>query len=346
MTLSKKTLLFVSLAFTSLLGAIYATSSTILLNSLKKAEEQDSHQTVERVLSVIAQTQQDFGSRYADWSAWDDSYKFVQDRNKNFIKSNLAPEVLSTSKVNLLLFVDTSGRIVFGTGFDLKTKKNLPIPEAIKKRLSANDLLLQHPTAKSTVDGIFLLPSNPMLISSQPIVTSQGKGPIRGTLICGRYLDADSIKKVAQTTLSSITMYGINDPKMPADFQAVRSSISKPRAILVRRLSEQTIAGYTLLNDIYGKPAVLLRVDLPREIYQQGQSSLHYRVVSLVVVGLVFGVVTLMLLERANIFQQHQRYAEEKYRSIFVNAAEGIFQTTPEGQYISANPALARIYGY
>jgi len=141
-------------------------------------------------------------------------------------------------------------------------------------------------------------------------------------------------------------MYGINDPKMPADFQAVRSSISKPRAILVRRLSEQTIAGYTLLNDIYGKPAVLLRVDLPREIYQQGQSSLHYLVASLVVVGLVFGVVTLMLLERAKIFQQHQRYAEEKYRSIFVNAAEGIFQTTPEGQYISANPALARIYGY
>jgi len=38
--------------------------------------------------------------------------------------------------------------------------------------------------------------------------------------------------------------------------------------------------------------------------------------------------------------------AEEKYRSIFENAADGIFQTTPSGQYISANPALASIYGY
>jgi sigma-B regulation protein RsbU (phosphoserine phosphatase) len=38
--------------------------------------------------------------------------------------------------------------------------------------------------------------------------------------------------------------------------------------------------------------------------------------------------------------------AEEKYRSIFENAVEGIFQTTPEGRYISANPALTRIYGY
>jgi PAS domain S-box-containing protein len=40
------------------------------------------------------------------------------------------------------------------------------------------------------------------------------------------------------------------------------------------------------------------------------------------------------------------RRAEQKYRSIFENATEGIFQTTPEGKYLSANPALARMYGY
>lgn len=38
--------------------------------------------------------------------------------------------------------------------------------------------------------------------------------------------------------------------------------------------------------------------------------------------------------------------AEAKYRSIFENAGKGIFQSTPDGRYITANPALARIYGY
>ncbi|MDQ6623991.1 MAG: PAS domain S-box protein [Verrucomicrobiota bacterium] len=38
--------------------------------------------------------------------------------------------------------------------------------------------------------------------------------------------------------------------------------------------------------------------------------------------------------------------AEEKYRSIFENAVEGIFQSTPEGKFIAANPAVARILGY
>jgi len=38
--------------------------------------------------------------------------------------------------------------------------------------------------------------------------------------------------------------------------------------------------------------------------------------------------------------------AEEKYHSVFDHLVEGIFQTTPDGHYLMANAALARIYGY
>ena len=47
---------------------------------------------------------------------------------------------------------------------------------------------------------------------------------------------------------------------------------------------------------------------------------------------------------RAN--EEALRQAEEKYRSIFENAVEGIFRTTPAGRYLDANPSLARIYGF
>ncbi|MGB5969318.1 MAG: EAL domain-containing protein [Spirulinaceae cyanobacterium] len=40
------------------------------------------------------------------------------------------------------------------------------------------------------------------------------------------------------------------------------------------------------------------------------------------------------------------REAEEKYRSIFENAIEGIFRTTPDGYYLDVNPAFARMLGY
>ncbi len=38
--------------------------------------------------------------------------------------------------------------------------------------------------------------------------------------------------------------------------------------------------------------------------------------------------------------------AEKKYRTIVENAAGGIYQVTPEGQFLSANPAMARLLGY
>jgi len=44
--------------------------------------------------------------------------------------------------------------------------------------------------------------------------------------------------------------------------------------------------------------------------------------------------------------ERAQRVAEERLRTLFENAIEGIFQTTAEGRYLSANPALARLFGY
>ena len=58
------------------------------------------------------------------------------------------------------------------------------------------------------------------------------------------------------------------------------------------------------------------------------------------IIGLIRDVSSRVAAEEA------MRSTEEKYRSIFENAVEGIYQTTHDGEYLSANPALAHIYGY
>jgi two-component system, cell cycle sensor histidine kinase and response regulator CckA len=44
--------------------------------------------------------------------------------------------------------------------------------------------------------------------------------------------------------------------------------------------------------------------------------------------------------------EKAQKQAEERFRSIFENAVEGIYQSTPDGKFISVNPAMARMFGY
>lgn len=345
--LRRKTLLLSGIALTGLIIVLYAASSTILLLSLRKAEEHDVRQQVKDILVDFTQIQSEFSSRFSDWSAWDDTYTFIQNANNRYLKANLTPAVLANLKLNLVLYIDSSHRIVFGTGFDLKHHKNKPIPEAIRAYLKHDSRLLQHHSTNSHLTGILLLPESPMLITSQPIVTSQGQGPIRGTLILGRYLNSHEIENLTHIRYSSLSLYGLNSTKLPADIQAVRSSLTKKQSILVRPVNEQTIGGYTLLNDIYGKPALLMRVSIPREIYKQSQTSLQYLITFLVIVELVIGGIILPLLGRLLLFQHELREREERYRAVVAQASEGIFLIDAHTNYfLEVNIALQNLLGY
>ncbi|MBE9123466.1 PAS domain S-box protein [Tychonema sp. LEGE 07199] len=297
MKLRRKTLSIVGITIAGLTSILYAASSSILLSSLVKAEEQEATQVVKGALNVFGQTADDFNLRFADWSAWDDNYAFIQNGNKEFIASNLIPEGLANVRVNIALFVNTSGKIVYGTGFDSQKVKLTPVPEALKKRISLSDPLLQHPNIKSSLAGILLLPSGPILIASRPIVSTKNTGPIRGTLIFGRNLDAVAIARISKITRLPLIVHTVNEAQLPADFVEAREKLSAKKPILVRRVSEDLMAGYTMIRDIYDRPALLLRVDIPREIYRQGQISLLYLLVSVTLAGIGFVGCTLLLLE-------------------------------------------------
>ncbi len=60
-----------------------------------------------------------------------------------------------------------------------------------------------------------------------------------------------------------------------------------------------------------------------------------------------FSVYLYERLQRAEFSARQQlEVAEAKYRSIFENSVEGLFQSTPEGRFINVNQTLAHIYGY
>ncbi len=73
----------------------------------------------------------------------------------------------------------------------------------------------------------------------------------------------------------------------------------------------------------------------------QGQRLLVY-VASMLLLAVVFSLIIRQFVRSS----RELRAAEEKFRSIFEKAGEGIFQTTADGRYLAANPALASFYGY
>jgi adenylate cyclase len=296
MRLKTKTLLTISITLAGLIGVMYAVSSNILLGSLEKAEEEGTRQTLTGVLNIFTNTEDGFSTRFEDWSAWDDTYKFIEDKNPGYIKSNLSQ--IPTLKVNVFVLINPNAKIIYGTGFDIKKQQNLPIPPQLNAHINAKDFLLTHPNNTNNITGILMLGTKPMIINSRPIVKSDNTGAIRGSLITGRYLDDDQIKKLEQIIRLPLKVAALNNSQLPADFQEAKTHLSEANPLWIKPVDKESIMGYALKKDIYGKPALIMAVKLKRDIYQQGQKSQNYLIIALLIVGAVFGAVTLALLER------------------------------------------------
>ena len=63
-------------------------------------------------------------------------------------------------------------------------------------------------------------------------------------------------------------------------------------------------------------------------------------------VATLSGLVTGAIVTERRQAEVNLRDSEKQYRNIFDNAIDGIFQTTPDGRFIKANSAMARMYGY
>lgn len=296
MTLRKKTLLISGITLLSLFGAIYTTAKSILLSGFAQVEQKDTQQNVRRVIEAYNDELAKLDLMNADEAEWDGSYSAIKAGNYKYFNSGFNYGSLLRSGIDLVIFVRRADRrIVFANFINPKSKKSLPPPKELLTYLQSDDSLLLAKDQEQKQVGILRLPEGSLLISVRQVLTSEGKGPSPGIVVMGRYL---KINRLAERTHFKITKQRLDHPPMPLDFQIAERALIKGASIFVQPLNEDIIAGYTMLKDIDGNKALLLRVDLPREIYHKGQASVRYLIWSLLLVGLVFSLTTLLLLEK------------------------------------------------
>lgn len=347
-TLRQKTAIAIGGALTSLIGIVYVATSTILLEGYAKLEEQNTRQNVERVLEAYANSLNELNLTNFYWSVWNDTYNFVGSPTKEFINQNFYDGLFSQGNLNAILLIDTVGKIVYSQGYNSQYQRAHGISNSLREYIRLNAWVLQHKLPDSSHAGVILLPEGAMMFTARPIVTSKGKAPMRGTLILGRYLNSNTIQKLARTTRLAIRLHRLDGKiKLPSRLRVVREKLSAAKPIFVQPQSEYLISGYTLLNDISGKPAMLVQVDMPREIYQQGQINLKYLIVALTMVGLVLGVATQLLAEKLIQIWQEQEESKARYKAVVVQAREGIFLLDADTKrFLEINAAFENLLGY
>ncbi|NJR61581.1 MAG: hypothetical protein HC769_23740 [Cyanobacteria bacterium CRU_2_1] len=293
------------------IGMLYAITSTILLSSFAQVERQNTRRDVERTLDILRNELIDLADRTVEYSNWNNTYAFVQGENPDFLAVDIDKITFTALRLNFIAIADQSGQIIYNAGFDLSQGQEIPLPSELQNHLTPDALLLQHDSLGSNYAGLLVLPEGAVMIASHPILTNSSQGPIQGSLIFGRDLNIVKLTELAELNRLSIVVHPIDKPHLPPDFQMARTTLSDSQSTLVHPLNSDTIAGYTLLNDVYGNPALLLRVDMPRTIYHQGLLSLRYLGLSLLLVGGLSGVIIHRLLKKSVQYLTDRNHMEQ-----------------------------------
>lgn len=298
MKLRQKTLLIIVLTLVSMVVLLVGASQFILLDSYRQLEEDDSNQNVQRARNAIQVNVDDLRKSTVDYAAWDETWQFAQGRYPEHIQTNLHTDVFETIQTDILIILDVDGNVIHDAELDSATNELMPLSQEVVDNILAFPSFTTYQRTDQSTSGIVLFNNTPLIVASAPIITSTRTGPITGTFIWGRYIDAAQIAALAETLKLSLGIYPIDDPQLPADFKQAQSEFASGNAIFVDPLSENRVAGYTVMDDVAGNPALLIRVDQARDIYEQGQRTLLYFALALVGIGVVVGLAMWTLVDR------------------------------------------------
>ena len=251
---------------------------------------------MERIQEAVSTEHKYFKNTVQDWACWNDTYSFIEDRNQQFIDSNIQDQTFTGLKINTIIFVNKTGSVVYARSFDIITGEEEPVPERLFKLVEEGTLLTK--SENDSLSGLILLDKDPMFISCHPILTSSGNGPVKGTLIFGKYFDSALFDSLKETTRTSLLMYRV-DRDIPSDFQTkIKTFSESPDKSIVEPLNEERIAGYFELKDITGQPALIIRADFPRNLYLNGKKTLNQMYFFLLLTGLITGIGVKFSLDR------------------------------------------------
>ncbi len=293
MSLRRKNFIAIISTLIGLVIVLFVISQFIILRQFDEQQQETVHLNMNRALIALDHELDNLSSISSDWAYWDDSYQFVQDHNQAYIDSNLTDDTLDNLNLDFMIFVDHQDKLVFRKLRDIKAKTAFDFQPDIMRTL------LDLPEATHVNKGIILISQMPVLVASRAILQSTKTGTPQGILIIGRYLNQASITEISQQTQLSLTLSLFNSSQTDADFEMAESMLTTPPApSLFYVMKGQITEGYSLVKDIVGKPILILQVQSRNRIYQAGQQAVLYILVTLLVAGLVFGIVIIWLSER------------------------------------------------
>ena len=278
-----------------------ATGAVAAIYQVQTSNWTDTRETVavlDSSAAALGSEQERLARDCGDWAPWDDSYEFVKHPTSAYVDSNLTDDTLVSLGIDFMVFVDTSGRIVYSKAVDPTTSQVASIPTGLVRYIATNPALLHLANPMAAMSGALSLPEGPYLIAAQPISKSDFSTAPDGTIVMGLRIGDKVLAKMQKITRQSMSVYSSTSRTLPGEAVSARASLGKPGTRYVTVLGKRTINAYEMVGGIRGEPQLMIGVSVPRTAYSESRSQLIYWGLGLMAFGIALVALLGMVLDK------------------------------------------------
>ncbi len=284
MSIRAKLVAVVAVTLVVLIGVLMGVLGQVMTAGFARVEGDDTRKNVTRVLDAIDADLRGMENTVFTWTQWDPAYRFMEDHNAQFLAENVSSTLYTGMKIDFCVFINGLGKVAYAGGYDALMGREVAVPPELLSTIAdpaAKMLANADPTR--AVRGIAMVGSDPMLMVAAPVTNTAGTAPARGHIVFVRRLNDAEVGRISETTHLKC---------------AVTPSTARIGAIVVQVRDENVIQGVTDISDLRGVPILRLTVDIPREIDRQARQTLQLLLTSILIIGVLFGVVVYVVITR------------------------------------------------
>lgn len=350
--LQRRSPLIVSGAIVGVVGVIHLIASLILLRSFLSVEQQAVEQNIQKLSEMISNELQEFLSTVQDYAWWDDTYRYIQDHNSEYIDSNYSSATFLNLNVDVVAIMDSSGALIFGRRSNSSSGQISPLTPQMQQQITATNAVWLDSASKCQ-SGLVKWHGSLMLLGVCPITTSEGTSPARGSLIMGRQFDADTLTKLSKLTHLLLEMQLIDQASLPSHYEQAKLALLGGESGYIQAVNARYIAGYLLLRDIDHQPTALMQLRMQRVIFRQGLLSWGHLTLLALGMASLFGIVIWVLLQKLAEYlaerdriQQALHQEKELAQVTLHSLGDAVITAAIDGCIGSLNHAAEKLLGW
>jgi diguanylate cyclase (GGDEF)-like protein len=201
-----------------------------------------------------------------DWGMYDETYAYMAGENPDYESANLTAATFDNLQISGIVMIDSAGAVHSSFGYDIAKQRRTALPTPVAQELAA----LYGPGSDARDRGVLRIGGRLLQVAASDIVDSEDTQPSRGTLVMLRALDQGTVDTLARRTRLTVDFLPLHGP-LPVPKDVVEELADAHLALRID--SDQQVSSWSLLPDLNGAPALLMRVSMQRGIVQQGRGA-------------------------------------------------------------------------